>query len=148
MSRAVVEEWLARTLDSPSSSPQGRCSQPPNRKREPEVDLSNTQNKRICGTDRKMSEEGSVVSNNTIPGKSRLILVPTPPSSKRGTEGKRSPSPTRKLLALIKDAKPPIHISQPGNAVMQPTTVSSLRSHLSKDIGIGIIPKVLEVRFC
>lgn len=95
-----------------------------------------------------MSEDGST-SNTSQFSRSfmnRPVLVPTPPSSKRSTTGRRSPSPTRKLLALLSKADPPIRIYQPGNAVVQPQHVADLRKFLMKDTGVRVIPRVLEVR--
>ena len=148
----LVEDWLAFTYQSQlsclhsSALPRDHPTPLAKRKREPQDDFRSTQSKRSCRTDWRMSEEGSTISNTTPSLSSRPILVPTPPSSKRSTAGKRSPSPTRKLLALIKDASPPVHVSQPGNAVIQPASVSDLRSYLSKGIGMNIIPRALEVK--
>ena len=76
---------------------------------------------------------------------SRSILVPTPPSTKRSIT-KRSPSPTRKLLALLAVATPPIRVCQPGNMVVVPDSVSEVRRALLKDVGVGIIPRAVEVK--
>ncbi|MCJ1476734.1 hypothetical protein MMC13_005403 [Lambiella insularis] len=108
-------------------------------------------NEADCGDDTtwnlllSMSEDGST-SNTSQFSRSltnRPMLVPTPPSSKRST-GKRSPSPIRKLLALLSKANPPIRICQPGNAVVQPRHVANLRKFLTKDTGVRAIPRVLE----
>lgn len=73
----------------------------------------------------------------------RPILEPTPPSTKRTT---RTPSPTRKLLTLLEQARPPLKCCQPGNAVgTLPERVVALRRYLARDLGKGCIPKELEV---
>ncbi|KAK5018655.1 hypothetical protein BJ546DRAFT_1080218 [Cryomyces antarcticus] len=74
----------------------------------------------------------------------RVILEPTPPS-KRST-ATRSPSPTRKLLTLLEQARPSVNFSQPDGAVAQPQRVVELRKWLSTDLGVGVIPKALKER--
>lgn len=46
---------------------------------------------------------------------------------------------------LLEQAKPPLRCCQPGSAVAQPEAVSTLRRYLVKDLGIGVIPRQLEV---
>ncbi|KAK4936013.1 hypothetical protein LTR28_010238 [Elasticomyces elasticus] len=74
----------------------------------------------------------------------RVILEPTP-SSRRSTAS-RSPSPTRKLLTLLEQARPSVNFSQPDGAVAQPQRVVELRKWLSTDLGVGVIPKALKER--
>src|ERR1700739_973978 len=65
----------------------------------------------------------------------RPTLVPTPPSTKRSTKESRSPSPTRKLLALLERGSRPIWICQLGNGEL-PEEVVKLRRALMKDKGL------------
>jgi hypothetical protein len=101
-----------------------------------------------CSETSGMSEDGNSSNASQLMRSvtNRPVLVPTPPSTKRSTTGKRSPSPTRKLLTLLSNANPPIRICQPGNAVVQPQYVSGLRRFLMKDVGVLAIPRALEVR--
>ena len=114
---------------------------------ETDFDQTDCENNRTRNFLLSMSEDGSTSNTSQVSRSltNRPILVPTPPSSKRST-GRRSPSPTRKLLALLSKANPPIRISQPGNAVLQPQRVADLRKFLTKDGGLRVIPRVLEVR--
>src|SRR5439155_4185782 len=73
----------------------------------------------------------------------RPILEPTPPSTKRTT---RTPSPTRKILTLLEQARPPLKCCQTGSAVgTLPERVVALRRFLAKDLGKGCIPRDLGV---
>jgi hypothetical protein len=91
-------------------------------------------------------ENSSIISSST--GKAstsirqRPTLVPTAPSTKQS----RSPSPTRKLLALLERGRPPIRICQLGNAGELPEEVVKLRRALMKDKDLRIIPRALQVR--
>jgi hypothetical protein len=97
------------------------------------------------------SENGSIATSRSTATVSTSIsyrptLVPTLPSTKRSTKGSRSPSPTRKLLALLERGSPPIRICQLGNAGELPEEVVKLRRALMKDKGLRIIPRALQVR--
>jgi hypothetical protein len=93
------------------------------------------------------SEDGvNPISNTTNqPASRRPILVPKPPSTKKGGPGSRSPSPTRKILTLLERARPSVRYRQPGNAVVQPDQVINLRKSITEDRGLQVIPKALEV---
>jgi hypothetical protein len=86
-----------------------------------------------------LSDQESLTPHSII--SNRPILQPKPPSQRS-----RSSSPTRKLLALLEHATPPIKCCQPGNAVTQPHEVATLRSRLVRGWGEGIIPRGLAVR--
>jgi hypothetical protein len=94
-----------------------------------------------------LEDEASVVSSSSQHASfaRRPILTPTPPSTKRAARASRSPSPTRKILALLERATPPIRLCQPGNAIIQPKEIADLRRLLMKDRGIRVIPRALEV---
>ena len=75
----------------------------------------------------------------------RPVLVPTPPSTKRSGTGSRTPSPTRKILALLECARPSVRCRQPGNTVVQPDQVINLRKSIIKNRGLRVIPGALKV---
>ena len=151
----TINDWLSHTdsIDQDGSADtcqRSSISITANRKRKlietefDQTDCGNNSTRRLL---LNMSEDGST-SNTSQFSRSltnRPILVPTPPSSKRST-GRRSPSPTRKLLALLSKADSPIKICQPGNAVAQSQHVADLRKFLTRDTGVRVIPRVLEVR--
>ena len=100
-----------------------------------------------CSAMEGSEDAASVTSNPTSQPTLRTlrhVLIPTPPSSKRGAKGARSPSPTRKAIALLERASPSIRFCQPGKAVIQPPEVVLLRRFLGADVGIQVIPLAFE----
>lgn len=98
--------------------------------------------------DFQMSDHGSTssVSQTSLALNKRPVLIPSSPS-KRQSAGKRSPSPTRKLLTLLATARPPIRVCQPGSEVGQtPQLVTDLRRFISHNNGMHVIPEALKVR--
>lgn len=98
--------------------------------------------------DFQMSEHGSTssVSQTSLALNKRPVLIPSSPS-KRQSAGRRSPSPTRKLLTLLATARPPVRVCQPGSEVGQtPQLVTDLRRFLSHNNGMHVIPEALKVR--
>lgn len=79
--------------------------------------------------------------------RNRPILKPKAPSTKASSASSRPPSPTWKLLSQLENATPPVKFYYPGNAVVQPEQVATLRKLLAKDIEQKVIPRSLEVQF-
>jgi hypothetical protein len=103
---------------------------------------SRKRKRHLPGAEMDDSDSISVGSSSRIIA-NRPILEPTPPSTKRTT---RTPSPTRKLLTMLEQARPPLKCCQPGNAVgTLPERVVALRRYLAKDLGKSCIPRDLEV---
>lgn len=73
----------------------------------------------------------------------RPKLKPKSPSRQAAS---RSPSPTRKLLALLKGASPSIKYCQSSSNIKQPEAVTSLRKRLATGLSQGVIPQSLRVR--
>jgi hypothetical protein len=147
---AEVDSWLRTTnftfddVGNCSAYPQGASSYSSQWK----------QKTRDADSDLEMdfSEDGlSPTSDSTSQPTSSLtrrpILVPKPPSTKRGGPGSRSPSPTRKILTLLERARPSVRYRQPGNTVVQPDQVINLRKLIIKDRGLRVIPRALEVSY-
>jgi hypothetical protein len=152
----IVDVWLEEIDQSCDlatelrfgSSPEARVHSAPRRKaHELDVQVEYESDFKTSIPILDMSEDGNTsnISLHTRSIINRPILVPTPPSSKRSANGKRSPSPIRKLLTLLENASPQIRIYQPGNAVTQPSYVSEIRRYLMADIGMHVVPRALEV---
>jgi hypothetical protein len=111
--------------------------------------------KYVDDTDDFMEDEVRSLSLSEISSQSpsldvfrnRPILRPKAPSKKASSAGSRSPSPTRKLLAQLENATPAVKFHYPGNTVVQPEQVATLRKLLAKDIEQKVIPRSLEVQF-
>lgn len=140
----VLSHWLDKLLPPPeevSSSATVNAPLP----REQELNRCSIKRKigSIKPTGIDDSDRISVGSSCRIIA-NRPILEPTPPSTKITT---RTPSPTRKLLTQLEQARPPLKCCQPGNAVgTLPERVVTLRRFLAKGLGKGCIPRDLEVR--
>lgn len=143
----IISDWLlhANTIDQNEHADISAAAKRKRKLIAADFDQVECANNRIRNLQPNMSEDGSASNTSRFLRslRNRPILVPTPPSSERST-GRRSPSPTHKLLALLSKADPPIKICQPGNAVTHPQHVADLRNPVTKDMGTRASPRVLR----
>lgn len=125
-------------------------------------DTDEHKNTKVIMASQSASQQDSMerLSGAILPVSDRLILRPTPPSSRlRGSHSpgsshspsrSRSRSPTRHQLTLLEAGQPPVRILSTTDHEQQyqaPAQVSALRRLLVRDATVGVIPSDLEERF-
>jgi hypothetical protein len=89
-------------------------------------------------------DHSSTVSSSANLIDDRPILVPRPPMPRK-SRSSRSRSPTRTIMSLLEQAKPPIRFCQPTKSINSPAEVTKLRNLLSTKCNVGIIPAAFKV---